>query len=58
MVMKEHVENAVEMIRYLPDMNYVLPTVVGHHERYDGKVIRPDWRVKAIPLGSPLPCIG
>lgn len=52
MVMKEHVENAVEMIRYLPDMNYVLPTVVGHHERYDGKGYPAGLAGEAIPLGA------
>ncbi len=36
-IMKTHVENSTKMIRYLPDMDYVLPAVVGHHERYDGK---------------------
>ena len=25
------------MIRYLPHMDYVIPAVLGHHERYDGK---------------------
>ncbi len=34
--MKTHVENSTKMIRYLPDMDYVIPAVVGHHERYDG----------------------
>lgn len=36
-IMKTHVENSIKMIRYLPDMDYVIPAVVGHHERYDGK---------------------
>lgn len=35
-IMKTHVENSTKMIRYLPDMDYVIPAVVGHHERYDG----------------------
>ena len=35
-MMKTHVEKSVEMIRFLPDMNYVIPAVVSHHERYDG----------------------
>lgn len=35
-VMKTHVENSTKMIRHLPDMDYVIPAVVGHHERYDG----------------------
>lgn len=36
-IMKKHVENSTKMIRYLPDMDYVIPAVLGHHERYDGK---------------------
>jgi len=34
---KKHVENAVNIIRYLPSMDYVIPAVLSHHERYDGK---------------------
>ena len=36
-IMKGHVKNSIKMIYYLPDMNYVIPAVVAHHERYDGK---------------------
>lgn len=36
-IMKTHAENSTKIIRYLPDMDYVIPAVVGHHERYDGK---------------------
>ncbi len=36
-VMKSHVNSAIEMIRYLPSMDYVIPSAVGHHERWDGK---------------------
>lgn len=35
-IMKGHVENAVNIIRYLPSLDYVIPTVLSHHERYDG----------------------
>lgn len=35
-IMKTHVENSTKMIRYLPNMDYVIPAVVAHHERYDG----------------------
>lgn len=51
-VMKEHVKNAVEMIRFLPDMNYVLPAVIAHHERYDGKGYPTGIAGDAIPLGG------
>lgn len=35
--MKTHVTKSVEMIHFLPNMNYVIPAVISHHERYDGK---------------------
>ena len=35
--MKTHVTNSIEMIHFLPNMNYVIPAVLSHHERYDGK---------------------
>ena len=36
-VMKGHVEGSIEIIRHLPSLDYVIPAVIGHHERYDGK---------------------
>ena len=36
-VMKEHVNHSIEMIRYLPDMDYLIPATLGHHERWDGQ---------------------
>lgn len=35
-VMNKHVDNAIEIIRHLPFMDYVIPTAVAHHERWDG----------------------
>jgi len=36
-IIKTHVDNSIEMIRYLPHTEYLVPFVVGHHERWDGK---------------------
>lgn len=36
-IMKEHVNSSIEMIRHLPEMDYLIPAVLGHHERWDGK---------------------
>ena len=36
-VMTTHVNNSIEMIRHLPEMDYVAPAVLGHHERWDGQ---------------------
>lgn len=35
-IMKSHVDNAANIIRYLPSLDYVIPGVLSHHERYDG----------------------
>lgn len=35
-IMKDHVNGAIEMIRHLPDMDYLIPAALGHHERWDG----------------------
>ena len=36
-VVKGHVEASIGIIRHLPSLDYVIPAVIGHHERYDGK---------------------
>lgn len=36
-IMKQHVEGSIAMIKYLPSLDYVIPTAIGHHERWDGK---------------------
>ncbi len=35
--MKSHVNNSIDMVRHLPEVDYVIPAVLGHHERWDGK---------------------
>ncbi len=35
-IMQEHVNSSIEMIRHLPGMEYLIPAVLGHHERWDG----------------------
>lgn len=36
-VMKTHVVKSIQMIHFLPNMNDIIPAVISHHERYDGK---------------------
>lgn len=36
-LMRNHVNNSIDIIRHLPSMDYLIPVVVGHHERWDGK---------------------
>ena len=43
---KGHVEASIDIIRHLPSLDYVIPAVIGHHERYDGKGYREELRGK------------
>ena len=36
-VIKGHVNNSIEMIRHLPAMDHLIPAVLAHHERWDGR---------------------
>ena len=56
-VMKGHVENAVNIIRYLPSLDYVIPTVLAHHERYDGRGYPRRLAGEEIPIMARILCI-
>ena len=56
-VMKRHVEASVEIIRHLPSMDYVIPAVIGHHERYDGRGYPRRIAGRDIPLAARILCI-
>jgi len=51
-VMKSHVTNSIEMIRHLPSMDYVVPAVLHHHERYDGGGYPHGTKGENIPLSA------
>lgn len=56
-IMKSHVENSISIIRHLPSLDYVIPAVIGHHERYDGlgyprRIAKDD-----IPISARILCI-
>ena len=56
-LMKGHVENAVNIIRHLPSLDYVIPTVLSHHERYDGKGYPRHLKGDEIPVVGRILCI-
>lgn len=56
-MMKRHVEASIEIIRHLPSMDYVVPAVIGHHERYDGRGYPRRIAGKDIPLSARILCI-
>lgn len=56
-VMKGHVEASIGIIRNLPSLDYVIPAVIGHHERYDGKGYPRGIAGEDIPLSARILCI-
>ncbi|MDD3402308.1 MAG: diguanylate cyclase [Hespellia sp.] len=56
-IMKGHVEQSIGIIRNLPSLNYVIPAVIGHHERYDGKGYPRGIKGDDIPLAARMLCI-
>lgn len=55
--MKEHVENSIGIIRHLPSLDYVIPAVIGHHERWDGNGYPRRISGEDIPLAARILCI-
>ncbi|MDO8690935.1 MAG: HD domain-containing phosphohydrolase, partial [Dehalococcoidia bacterium] len=47
-----HPERSAELLRHLPDLDQVLPTIRAHHERYDGKGYPDGLAGDEIPLGA------
>ena len=53
---KGHVEASIDIIRHLPSLDYVIPAVISHHERYDGKGY-PMEEQEDIPLTARILCV-
>jgi diguanylate cyclase (GGDEF)-like protein len=56
-IMKSHVESAVNIIRHLPSLDYVIPTILSHHERYDGRGYPQRLKGEEIPIMGRILCI-
>lgn len=51
-IMKTHVDQAVTILHHLSGMEYILPAVLGHHERHDGKGYPRGLSDKEIPISA------
>ena len=36
-IIQKHVDISINIVKHLPSMEHVIPGIVGHHERWDGK---------------------
>lgn len=55
--MKTHVEMSIGIIRHLPSLEYLIPAVIGHHERYDGNGYPRRIKGEEIPLMARILCV-
>ncbi len=51
-IMKTHVEHSIAIIRHLPSLDYLIPAVVGHHERWDGRGYPRGITGEELPIGA------
>ena len=56
-IMKQHPESSVAMIKYLPSLDYVVPAAFSHHERWDGKGYPRGLAGEDIPMGARCLCL-
>ncbi len=56
-IMKTHVDASIDIIRHLPSLDYVIPAVLGHHEKYDGTGYPRGTKGEDIPLTARILCI-
>ena len=56
-IIKGQVEASIGIIRHLPSLDYVIPAVIGHHERYDGRGYPRRTVGENIPLSARILCI-
>lgn len=56
-IMQGHVEASIDIIRHLPSLDYVIPAVLGHHERFDGKGYPRRISGEDIPLTARILCL-
>jgi len=56
-LMQGHVDASIDIIRHLPSLDYVIPAVLGHHERYDGTGYPRRTKGEDIPLTARILCL-
>ncbi|MEG1869453.1 MAG: diguanylate cyclase [Oscillospiraceae bacterium] len=56
-IIQGHVEHAIGIIKHLPSLDYVIPAVLGHHERYDGLGYPRGIAGEEIPLMARILCV-
>lgn len=56
-IMKRHVDISISIIKHVPGLIKVIPAIMGHHERYDGKGYPRGIGGESIPVEARCLCI-
>lgn len=51
-IMQQHVDMSIAIVKHLPSLNYVIPAIMGHHERWDGRGYPRGLKGDQIPISA------
>ncbi|HWP50480.1 MAG TPA: HD domain-containing phosphohydrolase, partial [Clostridia bacterium] len=51
-IMRQHVDMSIAIVKHLPSLNYVVPAIMGHHERWDGEGYPRGLKGDQIPISA------
>lgn len=51
-IMRQHVDMSIAIVKHLPSLNYVVPAIMGHHERWDGQGYPRGLKSDQIPISA------
>lgn len=51
-IMQQHVDMSIAIVKHLPSLNYVMPAIMGHHERWDGQGYPRGLKDDQIPISA------
>ncbi len=51
-IMRQHVDMSIAIVKHLPSLNYVVPAIMGHHERWDGSGYPRGLKSDQIPISA------
>ncbi|WMJ82574.1 diguanylate cyclase [Oscillospiraceae bacterium LTW-04] len=51
-IMQQHVDMSIAIVKHLPSLNYVVPAIMAHHERWDGQGYPRGLKGDQIPISA------
>ena len=51
-IIKTHVKSSIDIVKHLPTLEYIIPAIVSHHERWDGQGYPRGVAAKEVPIAG------